>query len=92
MKQQHEKKNLSTEAHFTLEYMHKTAAKSANVVIRNYKQKMKVTHFDGGDDFVNDNGEILNLHRFCWRKWSAGEKGLRLMLEKMMSMIKIEIL
>ena len=53
---------------------------------------MKVTHFDGGDDFVNDNGEILNLHRFCWRKWSAGEKGLRLMLEKMMSMIKIEIL
>ena len=62
MKQQHEKKNLSTEAHFTLEYMHHTAAKSANVVIRNYKQKMKVTHFDGGDDSVNDNGEILNLH------------------------------
>ena len=50
MKQQHEKKNLSTKAHFTLEYMHKTAAKSANVVIRNQKQKMKVIHFDEGDN------------------------------------------
>ena len=82
MKQQHEKKNLSTEAHFTLEYMHKTAAKSANVVIRNYKQKMKVIHFHGGDDTVNDNGEILNLHGFCWRKWSAGEKRIALNARK----------
>ena len=39
---------------------------------------MKVIHFDGGDDTVNNNGEILNLHGFCWRKWSAGEKRIAL--------------
>ena len=43
---------------------------------------MKVIHFDGGDATVNDNGEILNLHGFCWRKWSAGEKRIALNARK----------
>ena len=63
-------------------HLNTSAAKSANVVIRNYKQKMKVIHFDGGDDTVNNNGEILNLHGFCWRKWSAGEKKIALNASK----------